>query len=82
MPKELSEELITVTMVLSESGPLQKWFFGLEKAPLAVRGQEFHRLAESMAADGEDEQVVRAIRSLSQPEIYKAVSGVLREGSD
>ena len=77
-PSKVSEELLTISQVIGESEILRDWFVNLAALPPAIRAKACADMASSMAADGDDSDLIAAVSSLARPDIYNAVLQTLR----
>lgn len=75
----LSEDLVTLALVLSEDPKLRAWFLALEKLAPPDRAQALHTLAIKMQAGGEDPTIVSTISSVTHPEVFSALVKTLHE---
>ena len=76
---KITDALVKLTQVLCESQELRSWFLGLRAVELSDRMNAFNSMARRMKEEGEDEWLVGAVRSLAQPEIYRAVMAAVEE---
>jgi hypothetical protein len=75
----IPEKLITLVQLLRESETLRAWHQNLCHMPDAQRGVTIQLMAEQIRAGGEDPELVEAILSLANPQIFAAVSKTLRD---
>ena len=75
----LPEELVTLTRVLGEDGPLLDWFLRLENLSDNLRFLEISKLTARMKAEGDDPTLVTAIAFLRDSQIYRSVRLTLRD---
>ena len=75
----IPEALVKLTLILDESDDLRSWFAGLVALPFSRRLGALTSMARRMRADGQDEEIVRAMFSLTQPEIYSAVLDTIED---
>ena len=78
---EMPEKLVVFVEVLERDEPMRLWFAGLEQLPSSLRRREISQLARRMEAGGEDPELVAVARMLTQPEVFDAVAGILRQRS-
>jgi hypothetical protein len=77
--REITEAMVKMTLAFIETQRLREWFYGLEHLPVSVRQTALSEMTTQMRRDSQDTELVEAVASLANPDIYQSVLETVRE---
>jgi NaMN:DMB phosphoribosyltransferase len=76
------ESLQLLCRVIATEDSLRKWFGSLAKLPSNIRANAIMQITSQMRHADEEEEIIEAIGSLSNPEVYAVAAAALSGARD